>query len=56
MRVNSAAISRVSARGQFFARDLDADDLAVMAHPELTEAERAQRVFSLLDRARALRG
>ena len=43
MTVNSAAISGVRARGQFLARDFDANNFAVMAHAELAETESAQR-------------
>ena len=37
--------------GQFFARDLDANDVAMVAHPELAEAQGANGVFSLLNHA-----
>ena len=39
----------IEGAGQFVLGDLDADDLTVMAHAELAEAEGAESVFSLLD-------
>ena len=54
MRVNSAAISELRARRKFVVVDFDADDFAMVTHAELPEAERANCILALLDRAESL--
>ena len=51
MRVNSAAISGLSARVKLLAGNFDANNVSMMADPELAEAERVQRIFALFDNA-----
>jgi len=52
MRVNSAAMAGSSARGNSSGQSRS-DDVSVMTHAELTEAELAQRFFALFHRAHA---
>ena len=56
IRVNSANISGVRARGNSSCGDLNAGNLAVMAHPALAKAEAAERFFSLLNGGERLQG
>ena len=54
MVVNCAAMAGLRRTVQFLAGDLDADNVAVMAHAELAETEGANRVFTALDHVERL--